>query len=134
MKIDGACHCGQIQYRAEIDLDNVLICHCTDCQTLSGSAYRTVAPAKEGTFELLSGELKIYEKLADDDSVRLQSFCPNCGTPVYSSPPEGTSGFIGIRVGSIKQRNQLIPKHQYWFRSSQAWTQDISGLPVTEKQ
>ena len=37
MKIDGRCHCGCITYEAEIDPDKVMICHCTDCQTLSGS-------------------------------------------------------------------------------------------------
>ncbi len=134
MNIDGSCHCGQIRYRAEIDPDDVLICHCTDCQTLSGSAYRTVAPAKHGTFELLSGKLRKYEKCAEDGSIRIQSFCPDCGTPIYSSPPDGTPGFFGIRVGSIRQRDQLVPKHQYWVRSSQTWTQDLSNMPRTEKQ
>jgi hypothetical protein len=43
MKIDGRCHCGYITYQAEIDPEKVMICHCTDCQTLSGSAFRTVA-------------------------------------------------------------------------------------------
>jgi hypothetical protein len=52
MRINGGCHCGQIKFRAEVDPDYVLICHCTDCQTLSGSAYRTVAPTKEGSFEV----------------------------------------------------------------------------------
>jgi hypothetical protein len=37
MEIDGGCHCGQVSYRAEIDPDRVSICHCTDCQTLTGS-------------------------------------------------------------------------------------------------
>ena len=58
MKIDGACHCKKISFAAEIDLDNVIICHCTDCQTLSGSAYRVIAAANPGTFEFLSGEAK----------------------------------------------------------------------------
>jgi hypothetical protein len=55
MKIDGCCHCGYITYEAEIDPEKVMICHCTDCQTLSGSAFRTVALTREGTFKLLSG-------------------------------------------------------------------------------
>jgi len=42
MKIDGGCHCGYITYTAEIDPDKVGICHCTDCQTLSGSAFAPV--------------------------------------------------------------------------------------------
>jgi len=53
MIIDGGCHCGQFSYRAEVDPDTVIICHSTDCQTLSGSAYRTVVPALEGSFEVL---------------------------------------------------------------------------------
>ena len=62
MKIDGACHCGYITYKAELDPKNAGICHCTDCQTMSGSAFRTIAFTREGSFELLSGELKIYVK------------------------------------------------------------------------
>ena len=134
MKINGGCHCGQIKFRAEIDTDRILICHCTDCQTLSGSAYRTVAPAKEGTVEITSGKLKMYEKTAEDGSIRIQTFCPECGTPIYSSPPQGKPGFFGIRVGAIKQRDQLVPKNQIWVRSSQAWTQDLSQMSKTETQ
>src|SRR4029450_12628237 len=43
MKIDRGCHCGKIRYAAEVDPGKVVICHCTDCQTLSGSAFRTGA-------------------------------------------------------------------------------------------
>ena len=44
MKIEGGCHCGNITYRAEVDPNTVGICHCTDCQTLTGSAYRANIP------------------------------------------------------------------------------------------
>jgi hypothetical protein len=37
MKVEG---CGQITFEAEINPEAVRICHCTDCQTLTGSAYR----------------------------------------------------------------------------------------------
>jgi len=47
MRIDGRCHCGYITYEAEIDPEKVMICHCTDCQTLSGSAFRTVVLTRE---------------------------------------------------------------------------------------
>jgi hypothetical protein len=134
MRIDGGCHCGQIKFRAELNPDNVLICHCTDCQALSGSAYRTVAPAKDGSFELISGKLKMYEKTAEDGSIRIQSFCPDCGTPIYSSPPQGNPGFLGIRVGSIMQKDQLKPNKQIWCRSALEWVQDLSEIPKIETQ
>lgn len=61
MRIDGRCHCGYITYEAEIDPEKVIICHCcADCQTLSGTAFRTVALTRKDIFKPLSGELKIY--------------------------------------------------------------------------
>ena len=65
MKIDGACHCGNITYTAEIDPENVGLCHCTDCQTLSGSAFRTSVRANKETFHLAGGQPKIYVKTAE---------------------------------------------------------------------
>ena len=77
MKIDGGCHCGYIAYEADADLGAAIICNCTDCQTLSGSAFRTVLPTREGSFKLRSGELKIYVKTSESGTARPQSFCPN---------------------------------------------------------
>ena len=42
MHINGGCHCGNIEYEAEIDANKVVLCHCTDCQTMSGSPFRGV--------------------------------------------------------------------------------------------
>lgn len=134
MKINGGCHCGQITYEAEVDPETVEICHCTDCQTLSGSAYRTVVPAMEGTFRLLSGEPRTYVKQSGIGTPRAQVFCPNCGTHLYSAPVGGSSSFFGIRVGTVDQRNQLQPKAQYWCRSAQEWAMDLGPIKKYETQ
>ena len=105
MKIDGGCHCGYISYEAEIDAEKVVICHCTDCQTLSGSAFRTVALTRENAFRLLSGEPKIYVKTGESGTRRVQSFCPECGTPIYSSTigdgPKVYGSVWGLRGNAI---------------------------------
>jgi len=80
MKVDGRCHCGQIRYEAEIDADQVNICHCTDCQTLTGTAYRVSVPTPAASFVLLAGMPKIYIKTADSGNRRAQAFCANCGS------------------------------------------------------
>jgi len=133
MKIDGSCHCGRIRYEAEIDPAKVVICHCTDCQTLSGSAFRTVVPTNEGTFVLRSGEPKIYVKVGESGNKREQAFCADCGTPIYSAPPSMAKVF-SLRVGTIRQRDQLVPTDQYWSRSSLKWLQNLSATKKTEKQ
>lgn len=134
MKIDGGCHCGSIRYEAEVDPAKVVICHCTDCQTLSGSAFRTVVPTDEGTFRLLSGAPKVYVKTGESGNKREQTFCPECGTPIYSAPAGVGAKVVGLRVGTIRQRDQLIPSDQYWSRSSQAWLQCLPAMKKTKKQ
>jgi len=52
MKIDGHCHCGAITFEAEVDPNALTICHCTDCQTLTGSAFRINIPARAEHFVL----------------------------------------------------------------------------------
>jgi len=134
MKIDGGCHCGYIAYDAEVDPGKVRICHCTDCQTLSGSAFRTVAFTNPGSFKLRSGELTIYVKTAESGNKRQQSFCPKCGTPIFSGSPDDDPNKVhALRVGSVRQRDQLIPKEQSWMRSSQGWLGGMNALPGSER-
>ena len=40
MKIDGACHCGYIRVEGEADPEKTTVCHCTDRQVSTGSAFR----------------------------------------------------------------------------------------------
>ena len=46
MKIDGGCHCGAIRFEAEVNPRRTIICHCTDCQTISGAPYRVNVVAR----------------------------------------------------------------------------------------
>lgn len=103
MKISGGCHCGAITYEAEIDPNSVAVCHSTDCQTLSGSAFRVVVPAKREGFKLLTGEPKIYVKTGESGRKRVQSFYSTCGTPVYSAAVADPQMF-SIRLGTAQQR------------------------------
>lgn len=127
MKVEGACHCGRITFEAEIDPDRVRICHCADCQTLSGSAFRVSAPTAEANFRLLSGTPKIYVKTAESGAPRAQAFCSECGTQIYATSPAGEDRILGIRVGTLRQRATLTPRGQLWCRSRLAWLPALPG-------
>lgn len=128
MKVDGACLCGQITYEAEIDPDRVAVCHCKDCQVNSGTAYGVVAGVIDEQFKLLSGSLQEYEKTAESGRVRTLSFCGNCGTRIYARTKGDPSAFFGLRVGSIRQRAELVPKRQVWCNSALPWAADLSAI------
>ncbi len=70
MKIHGSCHCGFLTYEGETDPERVLICHCTDCQAISGIAFRITAPVASDSFRLLSGEPTVYVKTAESGAKR----------------------------------------------------------------
>jgi hypothetical protein len=133
MKIEGGCHCGNITYVAEVDPEKVGICHCTDCQTLSGSAFRTSVPAPKDGFQIRSGQPKIYIKTAESGTKRAQAFCPECGTSIYSSAVSDPQVF-NIRVGTTRQRAELRPKSQGWCRSRLDWVTNLEALPQFAKQ
>lgn len=134
MKVEGQCHCGKIAFEAKVDPGTVSLCHCTDCQTMTGSAYRISVAAPAASFVLKSGQPKTYIKTtADSGNKRLQAFCPDCGTPLYASnvvdPPTYT-----LRVGSLRQRTQLKPARQIWCRSAQPWSMDVTDVPKFERE
>jgi len=134
MKIDGGCHCGYITYEAEVDPAQTTVCHCTDCQTLSGSAFRTVVRAPENAFKILSGEPTVYVKTAESGNKRAQAFCPRCGSPIYATSVGDGPKIYGLRAGTARQRDALIPKAQIWARSRQAWVTDIGTFRAADKQ
>lgn len=134
MHVDGSCHCGRITFRAEIDPERARICHCTDCQKLSGSAFRVVVPVPEQDFEILTGEPKIYVKTADSGNRRQQAFCPECGTAIYATSVDDPPRTLGIRVGTLDQRDHLVPRRQYWVRSAVGWLSDLPKMAKFEGQ
>ena len=134
MKVQGSCHCGRITYEAEVDPDSVHICNCSDCQMLTGSAFRVTVHAPKAMFRLLTGQPKAYVKTADSGAKRRHSFCPDCGAPVHSSADIDDPVTYSLRVGCLKQRAQLPPKKRNWLSSAMAWAQNVSVLPGKETQ
>jgi len=134
MRIDGRCHCGNLSFEAEADPALVSICHCTDCQTGSGSAFRVSVRTLGKTFKMLSGEPTLYLKTtAETGNPRMQAFCPTCGTPIYSTSPGANPDSYMVRVGTLSQRDQLTPRQQNWFRSARSWVTEMSSIPRNEK-
>ena len=135
MRIDGGCSCGAIKIEGEADPEKVQICHCTDCQTSTGTAFRVSIPVPGTTFRM-TGQPNYYLKTsADSGKPRLQAFCGSCASPIYSTTPgEGVQPSYMVRVGILRQRDQLMPQRQNWFRSARSWVLKLDAVPKNEKQ
>ncbi len=134
MRIDGRCHCGAIAFEGEADPEQTSICHCTDCQAMTGTAFRVSIRVAGENFRLLSGKPAQYLKTtADSGNKRLQAFCPNCGTPLFATAPGDNPPAYTVRVGTLSQRDQLVPKSQNWFLSALPWVTALAALPRNPK-
>jgi len=134
MKIDGGCHCGAIAFEAETDPESASICHCTDCQAITGTAFRVNVSVPAASFRLLRGEPTRYLKTtADSGNKRVQAFCPTCGTQLYASAAGDNPPAYTLRVGTLRQREQIMPRSQNWTRSARPWLPELAGLPGREK-
>ena len=136
MKIDGSCQCGAITFEGEADPEKVWICHCTDCQSGTGTAFRINVPVPGDRFRLHSGSPAIFIKTtAESGTPRAQAFCPTCGSPIYSTTPgDGPKLSYTVRVGLLRQRGELVPKRQNWFRSARSWVTGLGTIDKNEKQ
>ena len=62
ISVNGECHCGNISISAMVDKNKVRVCHCTDCQKISGAPFRAIAIASAESITI-SGTPKEYIKL-----------------------------------------------------------------------
>ena len=134
MKVTGRCHCGNISFEAEIDPAQVRVCHCTDCQTLTGTAFRTNVGSLPGSFVLKSGTPKIYIKTAESGNQRAHGFCPDCGTPLYSVAPGPNPHDLRPQGGRARPPRRTRPARQGWCRSALPWSMDLTQVERFERQ
>lgn len=127
MHIDGQCFCGKVAYEAELVSPDISLCHCSDCQALSGSPYRATATARQADFRVTRGEAAKYVKTGSSGLKSAQYFCATCGSNLYRIGENDDK--VGIRIGTIRQRHDLKPADQSWLKSALPWSEDLSAVP-----
>jgi hypothetical protein len=86
MKYRGSCHCGQVAYEVEGEIDRVMSCNCSICQR-KGSLLWFV-PRDKLTLLTPEGATRVYEF---NKHVIRHRFCPTCGIHPYAdgTDPKG---------------------------------------------
>ena len=65
----------------------------------------------------------------------MQAFCADCGSPIYAtSVGDGPEDRIGLRVGTIRQRQELAPAQQVWRRSALPWVPAMDDLETHDRR
>lgn len=134
MKVEGQCCCGAVAYEAQVQPGTATVCHCSDCQNHSGSAFRANIPAPADGFRLVRGVPRTYIKTAASGARRVLAFCGDCGSPLYACAVENPATY-SLRIGTLQQRGELGPPlREIWTRRRLPWVQALDGVPQFDGQ
>jgi hypothetical protein len=122
---EGGCQCGALRYRIHGEPRGLVVCHCTECQRQSSSAFGMGLAIAADDFELLSGELKTFRVVCDSGRLKTCAFCPDCGSRIHHQSEDGS---LSVKAGTLDERAQLTPEAHYWTASKQAWVPIPEGV------
>jgi hypothetical protein len=133
MPITGGCLCRKVRYQiaGEAPL-GARQCWCRVCQYLSAGGGTVNAIFRKDAVTV-TGETTVYTSVADSGSVMRRSFCPACGTPVFSEA-EPRPHLIIVRVGTFDDPELGRPSAVVWTRAAPNWACFDPGLPQTDGQ
>ena len=106
-ELSGQCLCGSIRYSGDPDIKMIVNCHCTDCQKATGSVHGSMVFVEEDKIEF-EGEISEFRHPADSGNTLTKLFCSNCGSQV-AGKNTGRAGMIGLRAGTIDQKDLIKP-------------------------
>ena len=83
-RIQGSCLCGAIHYESNAEPLRMNASDCRHCQKQSGAAISISVGVPGESLKLAGLRPTVYEDIRDSGAVILRSFCPTCGTPLFS--------------------------------------------------
>lgn len=130
---EGGRQCGAVRYRLTGEPKFLAACHCKECQRQSGSAFGMSLLMGAQDFQLLSGELKVFERSSESGRTIGCAFCPECGVRIYHEP-RYVEGVLNIRAGTLDDTSWLQPQVHVWTRSKQPWLELPEGTSTHDTQ
>lgn len=115
----GGCLCGAVRFSARGQPLRVGLCHCMDCRKHHGALFHASAIFPEDAVTV-EGETGSYQG---------RSFCPRCGSSVFSQ----SDTEMELHLGAFDAPDQFRPSYELWTIRREAWLPDFPGLALYER-
>jgi hypothetical protein len=119
MRIEGGCLCGKVRYSGDAEPIFAGVCHCTNCQRGSGTAFNTVIAVPKPAITV-TGATKIFEGRGDSGNPTYKRFCPECGSPIQIEAAV-MANVVMIPTGTLDHPGEAQPTMQIYCDSAQSW-------------
>ena len=122
LPLTGGCQCGQVRYEIRAEPLSVYICHCTECQRQTASAFGMSVPVPRPAFVITAGQPKSWSRTADSGRILDGDLCDVCGVRLAHHPRANDKVSI-VKPGTLDDTSWLYPVGHIWTRSAQPWVQ-----------
>lgn len=129
----GGCACGAVRYAVMVPPMFTHCCHCTDCQTETGSAFVLNALLERDKLSVLNGNPEPV--MTPSASGRGQEIwrCPVCRVALWSHYSSRRRKVAFVRVGTLDRPGECPPDVHIYTRSKLPWVllnEDVPAFPV----
>lgn len=119
-ELTGGCVCGAVRYTLADGFRFLpYACHCTDCQSRTGSAFseHMLFARTDLTIE---GELDCGTMTQPSGAKSLIWGCVVCKARIYAENDQ-RPGFASLRCGTLDRSIEVVPAAHIWITSKQPW-------------
>jgi hypothetical protein len=129
---EGGCACGAVRYRLSTGPMFVHCCHCTSCQTETGSAFVINALIESDRVETIAGAPEAVMTPSESGKGQQVWRCPTCRVALWSNYGGANDVLRFVRVGTLDAPGALPPDVHIFTRSKLPWVALPEGVPAFE--
>lgn len=119
----GGCRCGALRFQVTKHPINTMVCHCTGCQKMSGSAFSSTAMIPADGFEVIAGTPVVGGLKGPEIH---HQHCPECLSWVFTTfGPERP--FVNLRAVMLDDAAWFRPYAESYTSEMLPWAQ--TGAP-----
>ncbi|GIL38158.1 GFA family protein [Roseiterribacter gracilis] len=122
----GGCACGAVRYEVDAEPLAMVDCQCRQCQRDSGTGHQSHLAFPKASART-QGTASLWESVGDGGTVKINGFCPTCGTTVFMTFRD--RDVFAVRAASLDDPSKYKPQIVTWTDAAVAWDRVDPKLP-----
>lgn len=124
--IPGRCRCGRAQFVLREEPISFYLCHCTQCQAESGSAFGQTMHVPREAIDCAEGPMREHPINGAGGRPGVLTHCADCLTILWAGSDD-VPQVRGVNAGSLEDAAGLEPYGNMWTRSARPWAPFAPG-------
>lgn len=128
----GRCQCGKLRYQFQGLPLTCYACHCTDCQSASGSAFTLSMIVNNEDVNITQGDIAI-NSFEHKGNLLNRYHCEQCGAGIWYRA-DSIPGISALKPGTLDETDWFKPVAHVWTQSALPWVTFDDNTPRYEQQ